>query len=96
MASGMTGTGLLMRASSGWAVRVRRVQHAVEITQRSVEQVAARVGFGSATAFGDWFKRTTGDRPECLSADVRLSGHSTFAMAQLRLNIRTADSKYSS
>ena len=43
--------------------RVRRAQHLLETTDDSVERVGARVGFGSATAFRDRFKRTTGVSP---------------------------------
>ncbi|MEZ0109106.1 transcriptional regulator GlxA family with amidase domain [Catenulispora sp. EB89] len=43
--------------------RIRRAQHLLETTQHSVERIAAQVGFGSATAFRDRFKRTTGISP---------------------------------
>jgi transcriptional regulator GlxA family with amidase domain len=43
--------------------RIRRAQHLLETTQHSVERIAAQVGFGSATAFRDRFKRTTGTSP---------------------------------
>lgn len=44
--------------------RVRRAQHLLETTQHSVERIAAQVGFGSATAFRDRFKRTAGVSPQ--------------------------------
>jgi transcriptional regulator GlxA family with amidase domain len=43
--------------------RIRRAQHLLETTQHSVERIAEQVGFGSATAFRDRFKRTTGISP---------------------------------
>lgn len=43
--------------------RIRRAQHLLETTQHSVERIATQVGFGSATAFRDRFKRTTGISP---------------------------------
>lgn len=43
--------------------RIRRAQFLLETTQHSVERIAAQVGFGSATAFRDRFKRTTGTSP---------------------------------
>ena len=43
--------------------RIRRAQHLLETTEHSVERIAAQVGFGSATAFRDRFKRTTGISP---------------------------------
>ncbi|MBS2550651.1 helix-turn-helix domain-containing protein [Catenulispora sp. NL8] len=44
--------------------RVRRAQHLLETTQHSVERIAGQVGFGSATAFRDRFKRTAGVSPQ--------------------------------
>ena len=43
--------------------RIHRAQHLLETTQHSIERIAAQVGFGSATAFRDRFKRTTGISP---------------------------------
>ncbi|MCS0634601.1 helix-turn-helix domain-containing protein [Streptomyces sp. LP05-1] len=43
--------------------RVRQAQHLLETTDHSVERIGAQVGFGSATAFRDRFKRTTGVSP---------------------------------
>ena len=43
--------------------RVRRAQHLLETTDHTVDRIAAAVGFGSATAFRDRFKRTTGVSP---------------------------------
>ncbi|MER7414343.1 MULTISPECIES: GlxA family transcriptional regulator [Streptomyces] len=45
------------------SARIRRAQHLLESTTRSVEHIAAEVGFGSPTAFRDRFKRTTGVSP---------------------------------
>ncbi|QXJ21062.1 AraC family transcriptional regulator [Actinomadura graeca] len=44
--------------------RVRQAQHLLETTEHSVERIAAQVGFGSATAFRDRFKKTTGVSPQ--------------------------------
>ncbi|WP_256103847.1 GlxA family transcriptional regulator [Streptomyces sp. ODS05-4] len=44
--------------------RVRQAQHLLETTEHSVERIGAQVGFGSATAFRDRFKRTTGVSPQ--------------------------------
>jgi transcriptional regulator GlxA family with amidase domain len=43
--------------------RIRRAQHLLETTQHPVERIATQVGFGSATAFRDRFKRATGVSP---------------------------------
>ncbi|WP_103884716.1 GlxA family transcriptional regulator [Actinacidiphila yanglinensis] len=43
--------------------RVRQAQHLLETTRHPVERIGAQVGFGSATAFRDRFKRTTGVSP---------------------------------
>jgi transcriptional regulator GlxA family with amidase domain len=43
--------------------RIRQAQHLLETTSHSVERIGAQVGFGSATAFRDRFKRTTGVSP---------------------------------
>ncbi|MCG8921373.1 GlxA family transcriptional regulator [Lentzea sp. CC55] len=44
--------------------RVRQAQHLLETTKESVELIASRVGFGSATAFRDRFKRIAGTSPQ--------------------------------
>ncbi len=44
--------------------RVRRGQHLLETTGYSVERIAEQVGFGSAGAFRERFKRTTGVSPQ--------------------------------
>ncbi|WP_431035315.1 GlxA family transcriptional regulator [Streptomyces sp. P6-2-1] len=44
--------------------RVRRGQHLLETTGYSVERIAGQVGFGSAGAFRERFKRTTGVSPQ--------------------------------
>ncbi|RBM05521.1 GlxA family transcriptional regulator [Streptomyces sp. PT12] len=43
--------------------RVRRAQHLLETTGHSIERIATQVGFGSATAFRDAFKRLVGTSP---------------------------------
>ncbi|PBC71042.1 AraC family transcriptional regulator with amidase-like domain [Streptomyces sp. TLI_235] len=43
--------------------RIRQAQYLLETTQHLVERIGAQVGFGSATAFRDRFKRTTGVSP---------------------------------
>ncbi|MFD9703360.1 GlxA family transcriptional regulator [Lentzea sp. NPDC059081] len=48
--------------------RVRRAQHLLETTKDSVELIASRVGFGSATAFRDRFKRIAGTSPQSYRA----------------------------
>ncbi|MFD1939718.1 MULTISPECIES: GlxA family transcriptional regulator [Nonomuraea] len=45
-------------------VRVRQAQHLLETTGHSVERIAFRVGFGSATAFRERFKKVTGVSPQ--------------------------------
>ncbi|WFF03219.1 helix-turn-helix domain-containing protein [Micromonospora sp. WMMD964] len=45
-------------------VRVHQAQHLLETTAHPVDRVAARVGFGSTTAFRDHFKRITGTSPQ--------------------------------
>ncbi|MEU4601056.1 helix-turn-helix domain-containing protein [Nocardia sp. NPDC023988] len=45
-------------------VRIRQAQHLLETTQHSVERISGQVGFGSATAFRERFKRTTGVSPQ--------------------------------
>ncbi|WP_369217895.1 GlxA family transcriptional regulator [Streptomyces flavofungini] len=44
--------------------RIRQAQHLLETTRHPVERIAEQVGFGSATAFRDRFKRTTGVSPQ--------------------------------
>lgn len=43
--------------------RIRQAQHLLESTHHTVERIGAQVGFGSATAFRDRFKKTTGVSP---------------------------------
>ncbi|MBP2478729.1 transcriptional regulator GlxA family with amidase domain [Crossiella equi] len=43
--------------------RIRQAQYLLEATNRSVDLVAAQVGFGSPTAFRDRFKRVVGTTP---------------------------------
>jgi transcriptional regulator GlxA family with amidase domain len=44
--------------------RVHQAQHMLETTEHSVERIAARVGFGSATALRDRFRRVAGISPQ--------------------------------
>lgn len=44
--------------------RIRQAQHLLETTRDPVELIASRVGFGSATAFRDRFKRIAGTSPQ--------------------------------
>ncbi|MEU7893931.1 helix-turn-helix domain-containing protein [Nonomuraea sp. NPDC049152] len=44
--------------------RVRQAQHPLETTGHSVERIASQVGFGSATAFRERFKKVTGVSPQ--------------------------------
>jgi transcriptional regulator GlxA family with amidase domain len=48
--------------------RVRQAQHLLETTKHPVELIASRVGFGSATAFRDRFKRIAGTSPHAYRA----------------------------
>jgi transcriptional regulator GlxA family with amidase domain len=48
--------------------RVRQAQHLLETTRDPVELIATRVGFGSATAFRDRFKRIAGTSPQSYRA----------------------------
>jgi transcriptional regulator GlxA family with amidase domain len=48
--------------------RVRQAQHLLETTRDPVELIASRVGFGSATAFRDRFKRIAGTSPHAYRA----------------------------
>ncbi|WP_263169295.1 GlxA family transcriptional regulator [Streptomyces sp. SCSIO ZS0520] len=43
--------------------RVRQAQHLLETTEHPVERIGAQVGFGSANAFRERFRRTTGVSP---------------------------------
>lgn len=51
--------------------RIRRAQHLLETTPHPVERIGAQVGFGSATAFRDRFKRSTGMSPRTYRSTVR-------------------------
>jgi transcriptional regulator GlxA family with amidase domain len=44
-------------------VRVRRAQQLLEVTDHPVDRIATQVGFGSATAFRDRFRRVVGTSP---------------------------------
>ncbi|WP_104986264.1 GlxA family transcriptional regulator [Sorangium cellulosum] len=44
--------------------RVRRAQHLLEITGQPVDSIAAKVGFGSATALREHFQRFVGTSPQ--------------------------------
>ncbi|WP_053738665.1 GlxA family transcriptional regulator [Nocardia sp. NRRL S-836] len=48
--------------------RIRQAQHLLETTRHPVELIASRVGFGSATAFRDRFKRIAGTSPQSYRA----------------------------
>ncbi|HEX7307121.1 GlxA family transcriptional regulator [Lentzea sp.] len=48
--------------------RIRQAQHLLETTRDPVELIASRVGFGSATAFRDRFKRIAGTSPNAYRA----------------------------
>ncbi|SDF98648.1 Transcriptional regulator GlxA family, contains an amidase domain and an AraC-type DNA-binding HTH domain [Lentzea fradiae] len=48
--------------------RIRQAQHLLETTRDPVELIASRVGFGSATAFRDRFKRIAGTSPQSYRA----------------------------
>jgi transcriptional regulator GlxA family with amidase domain len=43
--------------------RIRRAQHLLETTAHPVDRIGGQVGFGSATAFRDRFKRVVGTSP---------------------------------
>lgn len=51
--------------------RVRRAQFLLETTDDGVERIAAQVGFGSATAFRERFKRVVGVTPRAYRASFR-------------------------
>ncbi|AXB42838.1 GlxA family transcriptional regulator [Amycolatopsis albispora] len=48
--------------------RIRRAQHLLEATAHPVDRIAGEVGFGSATAFRDRFKRVVGISPKTYRA----------------------------
>lgn len=48
--------------------RIRQAQHLLETTKHPVDLIANRVGFGSATAFRDRFKRIAGTSPNAYRA----------------------------
>ncbi|MFF0654192.1 GlxA family transcriptional regulator [Micromonospora tulbaghiae] len=52
-------------------VRVHQAQHLLETTTHPVDRVASQVGFGSATAFRDRFKRITGTSPQAYRRSFR-------------------------
>ena len=47
---------------------MRQAQHLLETTNQPVELIASKVGFGSATAFRDRFKRIAGTSPNAYRA----------------------------
>jgi transcriptional regulator GlxA family with amidase domain len=51
--------------------RVRRAQHLLEATDHPVDRIAGTVGFGSATAFRDRFRRVVGTSPRRYRAAFR-------------------------
>jgi transcriptional regulator GlxA family with amidase domain len=53
--------------------RTRRAQHLLETTAQSIEQIAARVGFGSAATFRDRFHRVVGTSPQAYRRAFRAS-----------------------
>ncbi|WP_158884772.1 GlxA family transcriptional regulator [Amycolatopsis anabasis] len=54
--------------------RIREAQHLLEATPLAVDRIADRVGFGSATAFRDGFKRIVGTSPRAYRVAFRGSG----------------------
>jgi transcriptional regulator GlxA family with amidase domain len=58
-----------------WLLRVRahRAQHLLETTSQSVEQIATRVGFGSASTFRERFHRVVGTSPQAYRRAFRRS-----------------------
>ena len=48
--------------------RVRQAQYLLETTDHPIDRIAARVGFGSPTAFRDRFKRVVGTNPNAYRA----------------------------
>lgn len=54
--------------------RVRRAQHLLETTRHSVEAIATRVGFGSATAFREHFHRCVSTSPQAYRRAFRGPG----------------------
>ncbi|MFD0201574.1 MULTISPECIES: GlxA family transcriptional regulator [Saccharothrix] len=59
--------------------RIRRAQHLLEATDHPVDRIAARVGFGSPTAFRDRFKRVVGTNPHAYRSAFRRPAQSTPA-----------------
>ncbi|MCE6997424.1 helix-turn-helix domain-containing protein [Saccharothrix sp. S26] len=59
--------------------RIRRAQHLLEATDHPVDRIAARVGFGSPTAFRDRFKRVVGTNPHAYRSAFRAPAQSTPA-----------------
>ena len=55
--------------------RVRRAQHLLETTAHSVESVAAKVGFSSATAFREHFQRVVATNPQAYRRAFRVSSN---------------------
>jgi transcriptional regulator GlxA family with amidase domain len=53
--------------------RTRRAQHLLETTAQSIEQIAGRVGFGSAATFRDRFRRVVGTSPQAYRRAFRTS-----------------------
>ncbi|MFI9007764.1 GlxA family transcriptional regulator [Actinosynnema sp. NPDC053489] len=51
--------------------RIRRAQHLLEATDHPVDRIAARVGFGSPTAFRDRFRRVVGTNPQAYRSAFR-------------------------
>ncbi|MCU7826558.1 helix-turn-helix transcriptional regulator [Kitasatospora sp. DSM 101779] len=51
--------------------RIRRAQHLLETTPQPVGRIGAQIGFGSAIAFRDRFKRSTGMSPRTYRGTVR-------------------------
>jgi transcriptional regulator GlxA family with amidase domain len=52
--------------------RARRAQQLLETTAHSIEQVAARAGFGSAATFRDRFRRVVGTSPQAYRRAFRV------------------------
>jgi transcriptional regulator GlxA family with amidase domain len=59
--------------------RIRRAQQLLEATDHPVDRIAARVGFGSPTAFRDRFKRVVGTSPHAYRSAFRGRAQSTPA-----------------
>ena len=56
------------------AARVRKGQHLLETTDASVEEIASRVGFGSATTFRTSFRKVAGTSPRAYRGAFRARG----------------------